>query len=67
MTNDQSMLGPTKYTFAVAKWENGRTPDDGPPDRTVRHSTWIDSDGSEITDAARIAALEAQIAPQQEF
>lgn len=66
MTNDQAKLGPTKYTVAVTKWEHDRTPDDGPPDQTVEQTAWIDTDGTEITDAARIAALEAQIAHKGE-
>lgn len=62
MLHDQGTLGPKKMTISVGKWHNHRTPADGPPDETVEQSFWQDTDGSVITDAARLAALEAHIA-----
>ncbi len=58
---DASAVGAQRHTVAVAKYEGGRTPADGPPDEVVTVSGWLDADGNEITDAARIAALERKL------
>ncbi len=52
---------PHKIEGQVAKWENGRTPADGPPDEVDTFAGWVEADGTEITDPDRIAALEAGI------
>lgn len=51
--------GPYRLTTLLKKWENGRTPTDGEPDEIMYNPTWYDIGGIEITDAERIAALEA--------
>ncbi len=58
---DASTVGAQRHTVAVAKYEGGRTPADGEPDETIVVSGWLDADGHEITDAARIAALERKL------
>ncbi len=58
--NEQATIGTYKQTVHLAKWEHGRGPDDGPPDEVIESETWHESDGSEVTDPARIAVLEAK-------
>lgn len=55
---------PYRLATKIAKWENNRTPDDGPPDDVDIQFTWYDGGGVEITDPQRIAYLEAQY-PQE--
>jgi hypothetical protein len=45
-----------KETIQIAKWQDGETERD--PDEVFEDEAWIDADGSVITDAARIQALE---------
>jgi hypothetical protein len=51
---------PVRYRAQIEKYGPGRTPDDGDPDEVVTVEQWVDVDGSEITDEARIAALNAE-------
>ena len=53
--------GPYKVALHLGKWNNHRTPDDGPPDEVIESATWHEVDGAEITDPARIAQLETQV------
>lgn len=48
----------TRITREVRKWNNDRTPEDGPPDEILRRTFWLDENGLEITDPDRIALLE---------
>lgn len=57
--------GPYKMTRQLAKWNNYRTPDTGPPDEVLDAAWWYEPDGTEITDPARIAALEAKLQEEQ--
>ncbi len=55
---------PHKITFTIDKYAPGHEPDDC-PDEVVRVTCWMDTDGTEISDPARIAELEAGIARQE--
>lgn len=57
-----TMAGPYKARAAVAKYNDGRTPDDGDPDEVVVVEGWFEADGMEVTDPQRIAEIEAMIA-----
>lgn len=63
MIGDTPDPKPYKVERHLAKWEHGRTPDDGPPDAVVSAVSWHDPDGTPITDPTRIADLEARVAP----
>ena len=51
--------GPYRVGIGVAKYNNGRTPDDGEPDEVVFVSQWFERDGTPIDDEQRIAELDA--------
>jgi len=53
---------PHKYEDEVRMWRNNRTPEDGEPDEVIRLVHWEEADGTEVTDPARIAELEAKLA-----
>lgn len=55
--NHDTTGGPTRIVRTLARWDNHRTPDDGPPDSEDTAVFWSDENG-EITDEARIAELE---------
>lgn len=54
---DTSLVGTQRLTAHVAAWDNGRTPDDGPPDRIIETDVWMEADGTIIEDTERIAAI----------
>lgn len=56
---DTTLIGTQRLTAHVAAWDDGRTPDDGPPDRVVETEVWLEADGTQITDEARIAVIRA--------
>lgn len=56
----------SRVDFRVDKWEDGRTPDDGPPDETVEYYEWTGPDGQTVTDAETIAMLERRWAARQD-
>lgn len=58
------VAGPYKERAEIAKYDNGRTPADGPPDSVVAMEAWFYADGTEILDNAYIAELEAKIAEE---
>ncbi len=58
---DTTQIGAQRHELTVAKYHHGRTPDDGDPDETDTVVIWTESDGTPITDEARIAALDATI------
>lgn len=62
----ETLSGPYRLATKLAKWENGRTPDDGAPDDVLESSTWYEAGGTEITDPQRIAVLEAANPPEGE-
>ena len=55
---------PHKVRLTVEKYAPGHEPD-GNPDEIVSVESWHDADGTEITDLAHIAELEAGIARQE--
>lgn len=58
---DQATIGAYRVKVELAKWENHRTPADGPPDEVITVETWHEADGTEVTDPARAAVLESKI------
>ncbi len=64
-TKDTTQIGAQRHEITVAKYHNGRTPDNGNPDETDTVVIWTESDGTPITDDARIAALDASITEGQ--
>jgi hypothetical protein len=56
MTAD-TIGAPHKITIRVDKHFDGDTSHD--PDETVEVAQWFEADGSEVTDPARVAQLEA--------
>ncbi len=63
MTTDTGIKG-IKVHLHLGKWEDGRTPDDGPPDAVVESIYWTTLDGVEITDPAQVAELEQRATAQ---
>lgn len=63
MSHDTGIRG-IKVQVQVAKWENNRTPADGPPDLVEDVSYWSTADGREITDPETIADLERRALEQ---
>lgn len=53
-----------KARAEVAKYNNGRTPSDGPPDEVVVVEGWFSKGGREITDPVIIAELERKVAEE---
>jgi len=49
---------PVRIETRVAKWENNRKPQDGPPDETITMVYWVEN-GRKIEDPERVAQLEA--------
>lgn len=66
MATDHLFVRPVRYRTQVEKWHPGRTPDDGAPDEVVSVEAWVDTDGSEIDDAERIAELNRERDREQE-
>lgn len=63
--SDWTIIGTASFTAHVAAYDNGRTPDDGDPDRIVETEVWLEVDlTTEITDPDRIAAIKAYRAEQ---
>ncbi len=58
---DTTQIGAQRHEITVAKYHHERTPDDGDPDETVAVVVWTEPDGTQITDEARIAALDESI------
>lgn len=56
---DCDSVGAIRVRRRLAKWEHGRTPEDGPPDEELDAVFWFDAEGNEITDPVRIMRLEA--------
>lgn len=54
-----AMHGPYRASFHLAKYSNGRSPEDGEPDEVVFVSQWFEQDGMPIDDEQRIADLDA--------
>ncbi len=61
MTHDMTAVGPTRHEIRLDKYHEPRTPADGPPDETQVVVIWQEGDGSPITDAQRIDALETRL------
>ncbi len=53
-----SVSGYTRGERTLAKWNDGRTPDDGAPDETLIRVFWLDPDGALVTDQALADQLE---------
>ena len=58
---DIDRLGATRMTAHVAAYDNGRTPEDGEPDRVVEVEIWQEADGTVIDDNERIQEVKAWI------
>jgi len=56
---DNAVVGPYRVDLRLEKYD-GRDPD-GSPDETLNRSSWHAADGTEITDPARIAALDTAV------
>ena len=65
MTGDNATLGAMRVRRVLRKWENGRTPGDGPPDEESEAIHWFEADGTLVTDPDRIRELEAAWARQK--
>lgn len=63
---EEMKIGARKVRADVAKWENGRTPEDGPPDAVVSAEQWQYEDGSVLTDPVIIAECERRLAAAEE-
>lgn len=61
MYDASAVLGPYREEYEIVKWAVGADPTCDEPEETLRFVTWYDMDGTEITDEARIAALEEQV------
>jgi hypothetical protein len=59
-----AIAGAYRVTAVIAKFAGDPAPGDEPVE-TTRAMRWIDAGGAEITDAARIADLEARLAAVQ--
>lgn len=66
MAEEQVIIGAQKFEAQVAKWENGRTPDDGDPDKIDTESFWMEN-GEVVSDPSRIAELEAKIQEESKW
>lgn len=66
MVEEQVIMGAQKFEAQAAKWENGRTPEDGPPDRIDTASFWMEN-GEVVTDPNRLAELEAKIQEESKW
>lgn len=66
MVEEQVIMGAQKFEARVAKWENGRTPEDGEPDGYDSASFWMEN-GEIVTDHIRIAELEAKIQEESKW
>jgi len=55
-------LRPYRTDTTVEKWDNGTDPQSDPPTETVTVTAWFDAAGTPVTDAARIAEIETDIA-----
>lgn len=65
VSRERANLPPYKEATQVAKWENGRTPEDGEPDDIVTVTRWIEN-SEVVTDPDRIDQLEALLVQQQQ-
>ena len=65
MTGDSAALGAMRVRRVLRKWENYRTPEDGPPDEESEAIHWFEADGTLVTDPDRIRELEAAWAEQR--
>lgn len=55
--------GPYMLSVQIEKYDNDRTPEDGPPDDVLTVSQWFEANGEPVTDPARIAELNALTLP----
>jgi hypothetical protein len=58
---DATRIGAQRHEMTLAKYHDGRTPEDGDPDEVDTITVWTEPDGTQITDEARIAALDASL------
>ena len=58
--SESGRLGYTRIVTELAAWDDGRTPDDGAPDRVIRQVSWLTPTGREVTSERRIPRLEAR-------
>lgn len=59
------LRGYKRVEFRVDKWDNHRTPEDGPPDSVDLTYEWCGPDGETVTDATIIGALDRYWAATQ--
>ncbi len=58
---DTTQIGAQRHEISVAKYHHGHTPENDDPDETEAVVVWTEPDGTQITDEARIAALDESI------
>ncbi len=58
---DTTHIGAQRHEISVAKYHHGHTPENDDPDETDTVVVWTESDGTQITDEVRIAALDESI------
>lgn len=56
---DRGTAGTLRETVTVAEYRDGRTPADGAPDSVRMIERFYEADGTEVTEAARIALIRA--------
>jgi hypothetical protein len=55
----------SRIDFRVDKWNDNRTPEDGPPDEVVESYEWVGEDGLTVTDPEIVTMLERRWAGRQ--
>lgn len=60
-----SLSGPYRLGARVEKWNPGQDHTSEPPAEVVETRSWYEADGTEITDPARLAQLNAAFAQEE--